>query len=94
MPVTKSAKGALKQSKRRKGENLLVEKKLKTAIKAFRATPTALKLTVAYSTIDRAAKNHIIHKNKAARMKSSLSKLVKTTKAAKKVKKTSKGKKK
>lgn len=87
MPVTKSAKGALKQSKRRRGENLRVEKNLKSAIKAFRITPTPANLTKAYSSIDRAAKVHVIHKNKAARLKSSLAKLVKTTKAAKKTKK-------
>lgn len=88
MPVTKSAKGALKQSKRRRGENLHVGKKLKSAIKAFRATPTALKLAAAYSSIDRAAKVHVIHKNKAARLKGNLATLVKPTSVSKNKKKT------
>lgn len=88
MPVTKSAKGALNMSIRRRAENLRVEKKVKEALKAMRSAPTPTNLAKAYSAIDRAAKKYVIHKNKAARLKSSLAKLVKSTKKA--VKKTKK----
>lgn len=89
MPVLKSAKKALRVSKRRKGENERIQKNLGAVIKAFRVNPTLTGLVKAYSAIDRAAKNHIIHKNKASRLKGSLAKLVKTAKAIKKTKKKS-----
>lgn len=84
MPVLKSAKKALRVSRRRKSENERIQKNLGAVIKSFRANPTAAGLVKAYSAIDRAAKNHIIHKNKAARLKSALAKLIKATKVAKK----------
>ncbi len=95
MPVTKSAKKALRVSKRRKDENERVQKNFRAAIKSFRANPTAVGLTKTYSAIDRAAKNHVIHKNKSARLKSGLTKLVKIKPVVKKdkpAKKTAKPK--
>lgn len=75
MPVTKSAKKALNRDKRRTVVNRRIKKKMKTAIKQVREKPTKKNLTLAYSAIDRAVKKKIIHKNKAARLKSSLAKM-------------------
>lgn len=41
-----------------------------------RKKPTKKNLGSVFSELDRAAKKHVIHKNKAARLKSRLSKLV------------------
>ena len=68
MPVTRSAKKALRVSRRRHEENLRVKKALKDALK--RASKERLNDT--YSAIDKAVKFDIIHTNKAARLKSRL----------------------
>ena len=47
---------------------------MKAAVKAARQQPTPAKLKAAYQALDRAAKTRIIHKNKAARLKSRLTK--------------------
>lgn len=77
MPVLKSSKKALKVSRRRKDENDALRKNLRNAVKALRASPTALNLKKVYSLLDRGSKKHILHKNRAARLKSGFSKLVK-----------------
>lgn len=45
---------------------------LRQAVKAARKQPTVKTVALAYSRIDRAAKKGVIHKNKAARLKSKL----------------------
>ena len=45
-------------------------------IDAMRKAPDLTNLSKAFSAVDRAVKRHIIHKNKAARVKSQLSKLL------------------
>lgn len=64
MPVTTSAKKALRVATRRAAENKRVRSRMKAAIKAKDAS--------AQSLIDRAVKAHIIHRNKAARLISRL----------------------
>ena len=88
MPVTKSAKKALLVSIRRKGENDLVRAKLKSAVKGLKSAianqekDTAALLQIAYKELDLAAKKHVIHKNKASRLKSRLAKkMAKTVEA-------------
>jgi small subunit ribosomal protein S20 len=76
MPILKSAKKALKVAKRRKTENDTLKKKVRNAQKAFRTSPSVEALRSAFSTIDTATKKHLMHKNKAARLKSQLSKLL------------------
>lgn len=82
MPLIKSAKKALKIEKRRKEENDLVRAKVKNAVKGIKLAvakgekKTADLLSDAYKQLDLAAKKHVIHKNKAARLKSQLSKSV------------------
>jgi small subunit ribosomal protein S20 len=55
---------------------MVVRAALRTVIKSFRKSPTKKSLDKAFSALDKAAKRSIIHKNKAARLKSRLSKLV------------------
>lgn len=78
MPVTKSAKKALRRAIRNKRFNDRKRKELKKAVKLFRAKPSKTLLSRAFSAIDKAAKINVIHKNKAARIKSKLTKLLST----------------
>ena len=84
MPLIKSAKKALRQSIANKVYNDATRAKVKNAVKGTRiaaktgAADAAAKLSAAYRELDLAAKKHVIHKNKAARLKSRLSKVLKT----------------
>lgn len=75
MPVTKSAKRALRGSARKAIVNKLTIAKLEVAVRKATKSKTKDAIKVASSIADRAAKNNIIHKNKAARIKSQLSKI-------------------
>lgn len=102
MPVLKHAKKKLRQDKKRTADNLKIRESFKKLIKKAKANPTSEAISAAVSSIDKAAKKNIIHKNKAARLKAALSKagtekqvkteVKKTTKAGKPTKKTSKKK--
>ena len=80
MPIIKSAKKALKVSERKAAENRLVRAKIKQSLKGARIAiaggdKTANdKVSLAYRELDLAAKKNVIHKNKAARLKSRLAK--------------------
>lgn len=85
MPITKSAKKALRQTKRRTARNLIKKDAYKAAVKKVRALATLGKtkdiaeaLSLAYKTLDKAAKTNVIAKNKAARLKSRLSHLIRS----------------
>lgn len=75
MPISPSAKKALRVSRRKTGFNRHRKALLKTATKQV----TIETLPNAFSLIDRAVKWNLMHKNKAARLKSRLSKTVATT---------------
>lgn len=76
MPVTKSAKKKLRKDKKRTKANLLLEKAYKKAIKKLKKIKTKEALKEAYSKIDKAVKKGVIHKNKAARLKSRITKFL------------------
>ena len=76
MPVIKSAKKKLKQDKKRTLKNFKIEVELKDAVKKATVTPSAKNLSAATSLLDKAAKRHIMHDNKAARIKSRLAHLL------------------
>ncbi len=76
MPVTKSAKRALRGSKKKESINKLIMSKLEVAVRQAQKGKTSAKILAAVSLADKAAKKKVIHKNKAARMKSQLSKLM------------------
>jgi len=90
MPVTKTAKRALRSSKRKEGVNKVIKSQLEIALRVAKKTKSPKDTIVAISLTDRAAKKKVIHKNKAAHIKSSLSRLAKPqSKAKKSPKKTS-----
>lgn len=83
MPITKSAKKAIRGSLRKRLVNLRrkdamkdIMKKVEKLAKANKAEAAKL-LSSAFAAIDKAAKSGIIKQNNAARKKSRLSRLVK-----------------
>lgn len=72
MPVLKHAKKKLKQDKVRTLRNKKVRALFRSLIKKAVTSPTAETISAAVSQVDKAAKRNIIHKNKAARIKSQL----------------------
>lgn len=90
MPVIKSAIKKLRQDKKREKTNSVLEHNLKNTIKKARKNPTEKLLREVFSLADKASKNHLIHKNKAARIKSSLAKLLSSGRTKKPKKTTTK----
>ena len=76
MPIIKSAIKKVRKDKTRTARNKSRELSVKAAIKKVRTSKSAKDLTAAFSALDKAAKVKLIHPNKAARLKSRLSKLV------------------
>lgn len=76
MPVTKTAKRALRVSKRKASANSMERSRLEIAIRTAQKSKKEKDVVVASSLADRAAKKNLLHKNKASRLKSSLSKLL------------------
>jgi small subunit ribosomal protein S20 len=77
MPITTSAKKALRQDRKRTVINNRLRTKVKTVLKAYLAQPTGEQLVEVYSMVDKAAKKNLMHPNKAARLKSRASALLK-----------------
>jgi small subunit ribosomal protein S20 len=75
MPILKNAKKALRVSARKAELNNVVRSKMRTLVKKAQVKPSVETLGSAFSSIDKAVKNHLIHANKAARLKSQLSKI-------------------
>lgn len=80
MPVTVSAKKALRRDRRKTVINRRLRLLLKKELKQARTKPTQKLLAQAASALDRAAKKRVIHANKAARLKSRLAKLAQKAK--------------
>jgi small subunit ribosomal protein S20 len=83
MPIIQSAKKAIRQSVRRKEQNIVYKDKIKTLVKDARALVSTKKIAEAkkllpeiYRALDKAAKVGIIKKNNASRRKSRLTKLI------------------
>jgi len=93
MPIIKSARKKMRQDKKRRSVNLKTLGKLKRVLSGARKQLTASGILKTQSAIDRAAKKNLIHKNKAARLKSRLAKKLKNQKSEKTVVKPSKKKK-
>lgn len=90
MPQTRSAKTRLRRDERKTVVNLRRKRALKDILKKARETHAVDTVRQTISAIDKAVKNHLFHKNKAARLKSQLTKGLKETPAAKKVVKATK----
>jgi small subunit ribosomal protein S20 len=76
MPITKQAEKKLRHDKKRAVKTAKQRNDLREVIKQYRKKPTKKGLEGAFTVLDKAAKLHVIHANKAARLKSRLSKLV------------------
>ena len=83
MPITKSAKKALRQSLSKRRRNLIYKAKIKNLIKEVRNLLSAKKIEEAkkllpqiYKAFDKAAKVGVIKKNAAARRKSRISRSI------------------
>jgi small subunit ribosomal protein S20 len=81
MPITKSAKKALRQSKKRREQNIKRKTKFRSLAKEFRKAILAKEFDKAksllpqvYQSLDKAAKADTIKKNTASRVKSRLTK--------------------
>jgi small subunit ribosomal protein S20 len=84
MPITKSAKKAIRGSEKKKVFNLRRKKKVEDAVKSVKKLVKEGKikeanalLPQAYSALDKAAKGNTIKDNTAARKKSRLNAMVK-----------------
>ena len=83
MPNIKSAKKRMRSSVKKTDANTLVNSSMRTAIKKFEKEVKAgnkeeasNNLNVALQRIDKAKNNGLVHKNKAARLKSRLTKMM------------------
>lgn len=79
MPIIKSAKKKVRQDKKREARRKIQKasyKKLLYKVRSGKAARSKDLLSSAFSQIDKAAKKRIIHKKKASRLKSKLSKLL------------------
>lgn len=83
MPITSSAKKAMRQTKTRHARNVVRKEAYKKAVLNFRKLVAAKKadeavkaLSLAFKALDKAAKTRVIEKNKASRLKSRLSQLI------------------
>jgi ribosomal protein S20 len=74
MPITSSASKALRKDRRKTKINRRVRTNLKLALDAVKAKATPETVQKAYQVIDRAAKRHVLHPHKAARLKSQAAK--------------------
>ncbi|HUD44924.1 MAG TPA: 30S ribosomal protein S20 [Patescibacteria group bacterium] len=79
MPVLKHAKKKMRQDRKRTLQNKQIRVSYRALLKKAKQKPTKETISQAFSSLDKAAKKNVIHKNKAARLKSSLSKLLPST---------------
>lgn len=90
MPITQSAKKALRQNVTRKARNTEKKEAYKKAVKSLRKLVTGKKpadatgaVPAAFKALDKAAKTNVITKNKASRLKSRIAQAIaKSTKAS------------
>ena len=83
MAITESAKKAIRQSAKRREQNIVYKDKIKKLVKEARTLVLAKKSAEAikllpeiYKALDKAAKVGVIKKNNASRRKSRLTKLI------------------
>ncbi len=90
MPITRSAKKALRQNESRRKRNTVRKESYKKLVVGYRKLVVAKKvdealksLPLVFKALDKAAKSKVIEKNKASRLKSRLTQLTnKSTKAS------------
>lgn len=81
MPVIKSAIKKLRKDKNRTAQNASIKKDMERKLnRARKETKDFAVISEAYSAVDKAVKNGLLHKNKAARVKASIAKNTKPAK--------------
>jgi small subunit ribosomal protein S20 len=70
MPIIKSAKKRVRTANKAAVRNSKTKRSLRSAFKAFAKSPSAKSHSAIQSEVDKAAKKGVVHKNKAARLKS------------------------
>ena len=82
MPNIKSAKKRMRSNAKKRDVNTFVNSSMKTAVKKFEKEvksgnkeEASNNLNIAIQKIDKAASHGLVHKNKAARLKSRLTKM-------------------
>jgi small subunit ribosomal protein S20 len=78
MPIIASAKKKLRQDRVRTKQNRATREEVKAAVKKARTATSNKTVQAAFSALDMAVKKGVVHKNKAARLKSKLAKQLKT----------------
>lgn len=78
MPITANAKKALRQQKARTVRNRVARSQVRTMVKNAIKQPEPTVLSQLFSVVDRAVKKHLLHKNKAARIKAQVVKATAT----------------
>lgn len=78
MPVTAQAEKKLRRDRKQQKVNAVHRAHLRDGVKSMRKTPTKKQLQEVFTLLDKSVKLHVIHKNKASRLKSRLSKLLAT----------------
>jgi small subunit ribosomal protein S20 len=76
MPVTAQAEKKLRRDRKQQRINADHRTDLRDGVKTMRKTPTKKQLQSVFTLLDKSVKLHVIHKNKANRLKSRLSKLL------------------
>ena len=76
MPIIKRAIKKLRHDRKRERTNAKVRWNVRSVVKTMRKNPSKKALTLAFKTLDKAAKTNVIHRNKAARLKSRLTRLL------------------
>lgn len=77
MPIIKSAKKRVRVARKATVRNAKVKRGLRGAIKSFQSAISGSSHSKAQSSLDKAAKKGLLHKNKVARKKSQLAKAAK-----------------
>lgn len=72
MPIIKSAKKRVKQTRKATVRNAKTKRSLRESLKIFNKKPSASAKSKAESNLDKAAKKGLVHKNKVARKKRQL----------------------
>lgn len=89
MPIIKSAKKKQRADKIKEKRNNLLRSLLEKSLKTAKKNSTLANVSKATKILDKLAKNNIIHKNKASRIKSSLAKKIAPKKRKTEAKKAS-----
>ena len=75
MPILKNAKKALRNSERKRVVNRQVKTRVKTFTDKVKKSHDVKDVPAAFSAIDKAVKNILIHRNQAARLKAQMARL-------------------